>query len=58
MSGTYQQSADEIWRGGFAARAPGKAGPWSWPVSLAFIGGLSLLGWSAAVWGLVRLLGA
>jgi len=60
MSGTYQQGAfEQVWQGGFAARRSARRqGPWSWPVSLAVIASLSLLGWTGAITALLYLLGA
>jgi hypothetical protein len=59
MSGIFQQGAfEEAWQTRPSTRGLAASGRWSWPVSLAVIGGLSVLGWSAAILGLARFLGA
>ena len=52
----YQHGTlDQAWD---TARAGSVVGRWSWPVSLAVIAGLSVLGWWAIVAGIARLLAA
>jgi len=49
---------DQAWDTAPARRAGSVVGRWSWPVSLAVIAGLSVLGWWAIVAGIARLLAA
>lgn len=56
MSQAFQHGTlDHVWPADRAAGARGPVGRWSWPVSLAIIVGLSVLGWSAAIVGVSRL---
>lgn len=55
----FQHGAlDQAWQATRAGTVRAAIGRWSWPVSLTVIAGFSVLGWSAIIFGIARLIGS